>query len=165
MRIEGYEHMDSSPINPRVLVAIDPGVKNLAWAQFEGGALSLCGLSQKDHPTAHARAVKRLCGLCPDVLVLEQMTPRDIPNAADLIAVSHTGAYVAGALRPVVLLYPTAQEWKGSVPKRIHHPRLAAKLTPAERAVVAEAAVRVPASLLHNVWDAVGLGLWGLGRR
>lgn len=146
------------------LVAIDPGVKNLAWAQFEGGSLAICGLSSEEHPTAHARAVERLCGLCPDTLVLEQMVPRDLPNAADLIAVSHTGAYVAGALRPTVLLYPTAQEWKGSVPKRIHHPRIAAKLSEAERAVVAEVAVRVQASLLHNVWDAVGLGLWGLRR-
>lgn len=144
------------------LVAIDPGVKNLAWAQFEDGALARCGLSRTDHATNHARA---LIGLSqPDILVLEQMVPRDLPNAADLIAVSHTGAFVAGALRPVVLLYPTAAEWKGSVPKRIHHPRIAAKLTDAERAVVASVAVRVPASLLHNVWDAVGLGLWGLRR-
>lgn len=144
------------------LVAIDPGVKNLAWARFDNGVLTRCGLSRTDHATNHARA---LIGLSqPDILVLEQMVPRDLPNASDLIAVSHTGAYVAGALRPTVLLYPTAQEWKGSVPKRIHHPRIAAKLTDAERAVVASVAVRVPASLLHNVWDAVGLGLWGLRR-
>jgi len=101
----------------------------------------------------------------PDDLVLEQMTPRDIPNAADLIAVTHTGAYVAGVLRPHTLRYPTAQQWKGSVPKRIHHDRIAKILSPAERAVVAWVAVRVPSSLLHNVWDAVGLGLWGLDRR
>lgn len=145
-----------------ILVAIDPGVKNLAWARFDDGALTRCGLSREGSAVCHARALASLS--CPDVLVLEQMTPRDLPNAADLIAVSHTGAYVAGALRPVVLHYPTALEWKGSVPKRIHHPRLATKLTPAERAVVAEVAVRVPAGLLHNVWDAVGLGLWGLRR-
>lgn len=144
------------------LVALDPGVKNLAWAQFGAGALTRCGLSREGSAVCHAHALASLS--CPDVLVLEQMAPRDLPNAADLIAVSHTGAYVAGALRPVVLLYPTAKEWKGSVPKRIHHDRLAAKLSPAERAVIAEVAVRVPAGLLHNVWDAVGLGLWGLRR-
>lgn len=143
------------------LVAIDPGVKNLAWARFDNGVLTRCDLSRADSAPGHVRSLSRCC---PDILVLEQMTPRDLPNAADLIAVSHTGAFVAGALRPVVLLYPTASEWKGSVPKRIHHPRIAAKLSDAERAVVAETAVRVPASLLHNVWDAVGLGLWGLRR-
>ena len=144
------------------LVAIDPGKVNLGWAQYRDGALVACGLTTAHSPVAHARALAHLAG--PDVLVLEQMAPRDIPNAADLIAVSHTGAYVAGALRPVVLLYPTALEWKGSVPKRIHHDRIAAKLSPDERAVVAEVAVRVPAGLLHNVWDAVGLDLWGLRR-
>ena len=145
------------------LVAIDPGVKNLAWAEYHDGALVACGLSRADSAELHAAALGTLAD--PDVLVLEQMTPRDIPNAADLIAVSHTGAYVAGVLRPHTLRYPTAQQWKGSIPKRIHHARIAQILSPAERAVVAWVAVRVPASLLHNVWDAVGLGLWGLDRR
>ena len=144
------------------LVAIDPGVKNLAWAEYHGRELARCGLSRAGSAAEHAAALGTLAD--PDVLVLEQMVPRDLPNAADLIAVSHTGAYVAGALRPLELRYHTAQQWKGSVPKRVHHPRIAQKLTPEERAVVAECAVRVPASLLHNVWDAVGLGLWGLGR-
>lgn len=145
------------------LVAIDPGVKNLAWAEYHGGRLSECGLSRAESAELHAAALVNMAG--PDVLVLEQMVPRDIPNAADLIAVSHTGAYVAGVLRPRELRYPTAQQWKGSVPKRIHHARIAQILSPAERAVVAWVAVRVPSSLLHNVWDAVGLGLWGLDRR
>lgn len=145
------------------LVAIDPGVKNLAWARFDDGALTACGLSRADYTQGHAAALAPHAE--PDVLVLEQMTPRDIPNAADLIAVTHTGAYVAGFLCPCVLRYPTAQQWKGSVPKRIHHDRIAKVLSPAERAVIAEVAVRVPAGLLHNVWDALGLGLWGLERR
>lgn len=144
------------------LVALDPGKVNMGWAQYRDGVLASCGLTTAHSPASHARGLAHLAD--PDVLVLEQMAPRDLPNAADLIAVAHSGAYVAGALRPVVLHYPTALEWKGSVPKRIHHDRLAAKLTPAERAVVAEVAVRVPAGLLHNVWDAVGLGLWGLRR-
>lgn len=145
-----------------ILVAIDPGVKNLAWAEYHGRELARCGLSRAGSAAEHAAALVNMAG--PDVLVLEQMTPRDLPNAADLIAVTHTGAYVAGFLCPCVLRYPTAQQWKGSVPKRIHHDRIAKILSPAERAVIAEVAVRVPAGLLHNVWDAVGLGLWGLGR-
>ena len=144
------------------LVAIDPGKVNMGWAQYRDGVLVACGLTHAHSPVAHARALAHLEG--PDVLVLEQMAPRDLPNAADLIAVAHSGAYVAGVLRPAVLFWPTALEWKGSVPKRIHHDRIAAKLSPDERAVVAEAAVRHAASLLHNVWDAVGLGLWGLRR-
>lgn len=144
------------------LVAIDPGKVNMGWAQYQDGQLVGCGLTHAHSPVAHARGLAHLAE--PDVLVLEQMVPRDLPNAADLIAVAHSGAYVAGTLRPAAFLWPTALEWKGSVPKRIHHDRIAKILSPAERAVVAEAAVRHAASLLHNVWDAVGLGLWGLRR-
>jgi hypothetical protein len=142
-----------------VLVAIDPGVKNLGWALFEHGQLSVCGLSRSTSPGGHARNLPQ-CR--PGVAVLEYMTSRDLPNAADLIAVATAGAFVVGWLRPEVVLYPRASDWKGSVPKVIHHERLKAKLSPAELAVV-EAAI-APPHLLHNVWDAVGLGLWGVRR-
>lgn len=47
----------------------------------------------------------------------------------------------------------TPQQWKGNVPKAVHHQRIRAN-------------VRLPAwtdSLDHNAWDAVALGLFALG--
>ena len=67
-------------------------------------------------------------------------------------------------------------QWKGSVPKSIHHTRVLAKLSEAERAVADQAISRgrsgvskslatpVPASKRHNVLDAIGLGLFRVGR-
>jgi hypothetical protein len=46
--------------------------------------------------------------------------------------------------------------WKHQVPKHIHHARASKVLTDAERELMA--------SKRHDVWDAVALGLWKLGR-
>ncbi len=47
--------------------------------------------------------------------------------------------------------------WKGNVPKKVHHRRLRSVLTPDELKAVA-------ANADHNVWDAIGLGLFATGR-
>jgi hypothetical protein len=148
---------------PDRLVAIDPGVLNLGWALFEHGRLSRCGLSQASSPVEHAGNIAALYR--PDVVVLEKMTVRDIPNALDLLNVTETGAFVAGSLLPAFLYSATPSRWKGNVPKLIHHARLARVLTEGEHAVAFADVEPIRASLQHNVWDAIGLGLWGLGRK
>jgi hypothetical protein len=55
---------------------------------------------------------------------------------------------------------PHPRQWKGQVPKRIHNARVLEKLKPAELALVPKLAK----TRLHNVIDAIGLGLWKLGR-
>jgi hypothetical protein len=47
------------------------------------------------------------------------------------------------------------REWKGQVPKDVHHARLVKTVTPEELAMVEASA---PPSLRHNVLDAVGIG-------
>lgn len=47
------------------------------------------------------------------------------------------------------------REWKGQVPKDVHHARLVKTLTPEEMAMIEASA---PPSLRHNVLDAVGIG-------
>jgi hypothetical protein len=49
-------------------------------------------------------------------------------------------------------------EWKGQVPKEVHHRRLQAAVSPTERTIINQALHGLAASLAHNVWDAVGLG-------
>lgn len=82
------------------------------------------------------------------------------PN--DLVAL----AFVAGRLvqrvqngqQSRVVKYRPA-EWKGQVPKEIHQRRTEQRLHESEREQV-EGSRAV--SLMHNVWDAIGLGLYHL---
>lgn len=50
----------------------------------------------------------------------------------------------------------TPNQWKGSVPKAIHHKRIKARLTSEELALLVGAS--------GDMIDAVGIGLWDLGR-
>jgi hypothetical protein len=83
------------------------------------------------------------------------------PN--DLVAV----AMVAGALcaaipcKKIETFWPA--EWKGQVPKAIHHKRLMGKLSAAELTIVKEAKITA-GERVHNILDAVGLGVWHLAR-
>ena len=84
--------------------------------------------------------------------------PDDLLQLASVVAV-FTANVVAKdylAVRP--------REWKGQVPKDVHHARLVKALDDHEKLIVEESA---PPSLRHNVLDAVGIGKYwfGLQRR
>jgi hypothetical protein len=71
----------------------------------------------------------------------------------DLAQLCSVDGFIQGLWPEVdgVSFHPT--EWKGQVPKDIHHARLMRILTPDDIAKV-----KLPiASLAHNVWDAVAL--------
>jgi len=76
------------------------------------------------------------------------------PN--DLIQV----AVVAGAVRAhfSTSTAVTPRQWNGGVPKKITAKRIRALLTPKQIAMV-EA---VPYGVRHNVWDAIGIGMYHL---
>jgi len=58
----------------------------------------------------------------------------------------------------------TPSEWKGNAPKEVTAARAVNALTWAEVAKTELDLADVPASLRHNVWDAIAIGLWALGR-
>ncbi len=101
-----------------------------------------------------------------DILVIElpqvYQHGRSKGDPNDLIRVAFYAGAVAGALGYFgglltgKLLTPTPGDWKGQVPKAIHHERIRRVLSTKELGLVS----RVD----HNVMDAVGLGLWALGR-
>lgn len=82
------------------------------------------------------------------------------PN--DLIGLAGIGAALAGMLG-VSVLSPTPAEWIGQLPKSTRgsaldsprSQRIVSRLSPAELALVPDQ---------HDAIDAVGLGLWALGR-
>lgn len=65
-------------------------------------------------------------------------------------------AYVRGI--QCVMVKP--REWKGQVPKGIHHARIRASLSARELEVANVCLEKITPSKRHNAWDAIGLGQW-----
>ena len=154
-----------------MIVTFDPGVKVAGLAFWEGAELASAVLVRGDGWLATANiafaTVKNTCPIeaVTDVVIEQpqvyiQRRLKGDPN--DLIAV----AMVAGAF--AVRFYGSARitmyrpnEWKGNVPKNISIKRYQERLSAEEINRVDDK----PRSLAHNVWDAVGLGQYHVGRR
>lgn len=149
------------------MISIDPGVRALGWARWADRALVACRVSRApaavwdlvDLAEHHAAAIgKGSAG----VVILESMEARGsrVPPQ-DLIDVQTVGVLTAARVGNLYLLHPSA--WKGSVPKEIHHPRIRSVLSPGE-AQVLDLGLANSGSHAKEVLDAVGLGLYYLGR-
>lgn len=138
-----------------LLLAIDPGnCTGFAW--FRGDELLECGVTTVDAPTMSLR---------PDRLVVELPQVYDAAHSKgdpnDLIGVAvQVGRWVERyrGLESIRLVKPAT--WKGQVPKEIHHGRILRKLALREQGVMPS----LPKTKAHNMLDAVGLGMWALGR-
>lgn len=155
------------PAAPDVLVAVDPGTSVVCFATFEGGRLTLVSALRRESVEEMIGALRdlRTDGTGPGEVVVEvpQVYPssRAKGNPNDLIRVALAAGGAAVAVGGVVRLV-RPHEWKGSVPKEIHNRRTLAKLDREE--VEAFEGVDLPPYLRHNALDAVGIGLWRLGR-
>lgn len=147
---------------PENLLAFDPG-KRTGWAWFRWGKLSRAGYSKfgeliADPPRPTERSLLLV------VIETPQWRPREHLDINDLLEL----AVMAGRLEQTYVerqahverVLPTT--WKGSVPKEHHHPHVVKCLAPDEVLVMP---LR-PRAKDHdpNMLDAVGLGLWKLGR-
>lgn len=99
----------------------------------------------------------------PDLLVCEipvsYNIAKQIGDQNDLIQVAISAGAVLATSGKVQTVTPG--EWKGQVPKKIHHQRLWPRLTPDMlRSIHA-----VKENVRHNVIDAVALGMWWLDTR
>lgn len=139
------------------LLAIDPG-KNTGWARFGNSKLFAAG---KGDPRKEAVASTL------DLVLIE--VPRWYPrergvDTNDLLDLSVLAGRYAGHyetdLVPVELVYP--RSWKGTVPWQICNERVLAELTEVEKSFLPRRPRKKDVS--HDVLDAVGLGLWKLGR-
>lgn len=142
-------------VRTRNLVFVDPGKHACAiahWCGVEFRSATLIEGSRHDF-------VSYVVSLTPDLLVAEcpVVYPRgsgkgEDPN--DLIQVALSAGACMAACPQSVTVSPG--EWKGQVPKEIHHRRIEPRLT--ERMRTNINAVR--GVMRHNVLDAVALGLW-----
>lgn len=138
-----------------ILLSVDPAKPggNVGLAAFRDGVLLHCWLGAEHCPIGFDALVIELPQVYPG--------PRnEDPN--DLIQVTRTVGWFeriaqeSGARTTLV----KPRDWKGTVKKEIHNDRVLARLTPAELALLP----KLCKSKLHNVIDAIGLGLWKLGR-
>lgn len=158
----------------RRIFAVDPGTRLSAWAVFEEDGKGQIGLTRSVAESLPER-VSEMAGALYAVAAKYQATeiivemPRvyrtgkqkgDPNDLVDLAFAAGGIAVILSAiegLTHVVIPYP--REWKGTIPKNIHHARLRMQVPE-----VVQAIDQIPKSLQHNVWDAVGLALWGLGK-
>jgi hypothetical protein len=144
------------------LVAIDPG-ENTGGAYFVDGVLVWSGLlSLLDGAHTAMRADR----LAIEVMYIHQndLRGQSAPVVAkrmnDLLSVNiHAGQWIRSInAAHTRRLFP--HQWKGGLDKATHQPRILDALTPDERATIPKLA----ASKLHNVIDAIGIGLFALER-
>lgn len=160
-------------------LAIDPGLRQCGVAMFEGGALNGAWLARNRRKAE--RGPEAWYSMAESVLYswIKRAPARgqlvhdlviEVPqiywranrggNAADLIELAGVVGAVSQALPVLNRVHFLPRKWKGQTPKPVHNRRVLAKLQEPERAFIEP----TPASLLNNVVDAVGLGLYRLGR-
>lgn len=154
-------------------VCVDPGLRCTGLAVYLGATLIMAAAVENPHsgrgPEAWKAMAASVVGLLrldpaiPKDLVVEKMvsypgSPVRVDDLMELVGV--TGAIVGAVDQCGAYTSYLPRQWKKTVPKPIHNKRVLAKLTPAESAPLAS----IRPALVHNAVDAVGLGLFHLGR-
>ncbi len=159
-----------------MLLAIDPGA-NTGWAVFDScRRLSACGLFDGEKYTSlpAADAGSRVLVECP------KLRPRGEKNPNSILLVARSAGEFGGRYSRCTVEYLTPNDWKGSTSKGIDHRRTFSKLAPEElRALVSGCLGLSPRSApineaiaaglsesdkRANILDAIGIGLFGVGR-
>lgn len=155
-----------------LLFCVDPGLRGCGVAMFKGGTLIDASYVKNPVDSGRGYAAHRALGrevghiaALSDRVVIEH--PRVYPGSAqqkgdlnDLLDVVAVGAAIAARAytSDIATVFPS--DWKGQVPKETMTERIRRSLTDTERATIQ----KCPASLMHNVLDACGIGLHALGR-
>lgn len=141
-----------------VLLAIDPGDRATGWAVYDAEkSLIGCGLGDP-----HAERADLIVIELPQVYPQQQVPPNDLIALA-FLAGRYAGVGMGSTKGPAEVYTVLPHEWKGNLPKDLCAIRVRAALMPAERNVVD--ACELPEKQRHNMLDAIGIGLFTLGRR
>lgn len=154
------------------LIAIDPGLVCTGVATFDGSRLiDVNGYRSSRGPLVDRVQSIVACifdgAICGDAATIELPTiyphgrgkggGNDIRDLAVLV-----GALISNIRGSIVLVEPAC--WKGQVPKEIHQARILGKLDPNELCII-ESARKKYGAVTHNLIDAVGIGLYSIGRK
>jgi hypothetical protein len=155
------------------LLSLDPGLRACGVGYFVDGKLLQADLVRNTEktlrgPGAWVTMAQAVLAEFPgeyDVLVVEQQQVYAAGKAkgdpADLLELAGVVGACTALLSwdEVVGVLPKA--WKGQVPKEVHNARILKALSHEERNMVE---LSCAPSLVHNVIDSVGLGLWFLNK-
>lgn len=140
-----------------MILTIDPGKRQCGWAIFLHDRLYACGLWRDE--IRSSQAVTRTIVEIPQVYT--RTKSKGDPN--DLIDIAVKGGWLAGKMAPYATLEMIRpQQWKGTVDPEVMLDRIYNRLTDVEQALLS--AAPCPASLRHNIVDAIGIGLHAVGR-
>lgn len=161
-----------------VLMAVDPGLRGcgVAWFAEE----RLVGARYVKNPVAKGDGMDAVVAIA-DAVVLAGRGPvlfiQDVPQVAvefphvypgsrakgdphDLLTLAAIDGAICAHWRPDSCRRLFPSEWKGNMDPDVLIQRVKGRLTPEELVCV-----ELPAkSLQHNVWDAIGIGLFCIGR-
>lgn len=156
------------------VISIDPGIRGCGVAIFADKVLvEACYVTNPAkrgngpgesyemayEVSRHFQQPETLVLEWPQIYAAPQRGQKD-PN--NLLCLAGIDAALVGSLQPLKVEHFLPHEWKGNLPKETaHHPRVMARLSDDEKARIKKAP---SADLQHNIVDAVGLGLFYLGR-
>lgn len=144
-----------------MLLAIDPGADS-GWAIFFGGMLIACGLGHEPSPAPPTGF--------PQVIIEHPVIypggrTRD-PNSIVKLAVD-AGEW-AGRYRSkgANIRFVLPRDWKGTIDDEVCNRRALERLDDGEKQAYEDAvrAQRIPSKKRHNVLNAIGIGLFAIGR-
>lgn len=155
--------------NQRNILAIDPGLRVLGAALFIKGKLAQAHVIKNPCKTergpkawvAMANAVITEVGRQVDDCVVElmQLYAKGKAKPDDLMQLYGVAGAIVHASNASYYEGYLPKEWKSNVPKNIHNKRVLEKLEGRELHCLPP-----DSSFLHNAIDAVGIGLFYLGR-
>lgn len=146
------------------IVAIDPGKHFFSWSLVERERITGCGLIECK--LEHMIAATPLKLHEPELLVCEMPVVRPgTPRPNDLLPLAAMVGALAAALKPAELKLISPTAWKGNRTKLVDHRAIKRSLVTSELESVLHQMTGVRAALQHNVWDAVGIGLWAVHRK
>lgn len=137
-----------------MLLAIDPGQRT-GWALFED-QLKDCGVCSP--ASGWAQLVAESGPGCDVIIEEPTIYPHSKARPADVMTLQLKVGELKGRFEAVGCIVELVQPrtWKRQVPKTVHNARVLKRLTDEERRIVRNAG--------HDTLDAIGLGLWKLGR-
>jgi len=150
-----------------ITVAIDPGVKLMAMAEFLRDELQAVhvfrgdSLEETTRSLAQFRDARELRLVIEKPVIYDPRKWKGDPN--DLIREALAAGAAAACFPNGSLSYIRPADWKGQRKKPIDNRYTLALLNSDERELLD--GVNLLRSLMHNVLDAVGIGLWAVGRR
>lgn len=139
------------------MLTVDPGAFT-GWAVFGGSELVRCGCVTPNNWAYLAEVVIPSWKIVDALIEEPTIYPHSKASPVSIMALQLKVGELKGRFESVGCRVELVQPrtWKRQAPKQIHNARTFGTLTFEERVLVQ--------GVRHDVLDAVGLGLWKLGR-